>query len=260
MFLTTNLQILGVGTDHPFDLSLWNVADYMIDGFDEEDDNSLHLLQAHLYFRALKHVPFLARLWFSNCKSRQFSIAVESYTEKHFSPVLIKSEMTFAAENEIEDLGVKFNLTTRELNAVLEFEESELDILVKLPHCFPLKLAEISSGTAGGRQAGINEARWRAWLLSISSVMVGLNGTVYDALSLFKKNVTLHFEGIEDCAICYAVISAADRSTPQKRCKTCNHMFHGSCLFKVIFLNLVVQILKRKSMSIMPTAILIRLI
>lgn len=32
------------------------------------------------------------------------------------------------------------------------------------------------------------------------------NGLIVDALSLFKRNVTLHFEGVEACAICYSVV------------------------------------------------------
>jgi len=30
------------------------------------------------------------------------------------------------------------------------------------------------------------------------------NGRIVDGLGLFKKNVTLHFEGQVECAICYS--------------------------------------------------------
>lgn len=33
---------------------------------------------------------------------------------------------------------------------------------------------------------------------------------------MFKRNVTLHFEGVEACAICYSSISVVDRSLPTK--------------------------------------------
>ena len=35
------------------------------------------------------------------------------------------------------------------------------------------------------------------------------NGRIADGLSLFKKNVTLHFEGQVECAICYSYASFA---------------------------------------------------
>lgn len=97
---------------------------------------------------------------------------------------------------------MKVNPKTNEITAAYLIDEAELDINIKLPSCFPLKLVEVAPGTAGGRQAGISEARFRAWLLGISSVMTGQNGSIADGVVLFKKNVKLHFDGMEDCAIC----------------------------------------------------------
>lgn len=34
--------------------------------------------------------------------------------------------------------------------------------------------------------------------------VVSQNGHIVDAISLFKKNITLHFEGQTECAICYS--------------------------------------------------------
>lgn len=78
------------------------------------------------------------------------------------------------------------------------------------------------------------------------------NGRIVDGLGLFKKNVSLHFEGQVECAICYScvqfpvstvtkvwlaslfsVISVTDGSLPKKPCKTCKNRFHAGCLFKV---------------------------
>jgi len=69
---------------------------------------------------------------------------------------------------------------------------------------------------------------------------------------MFKKNVTLHFEGQVECAICYSyapffavlyawllidvecsIISVMDGSLPKKPCKTCKNRFHAACLYKV---------------------------
>jgi Ring finger domain len=144
----------------------------------------------------------------------------------------VSNEIKAAQSKADSELAIRVNTNTFEITAAYTFEEAELDIAIKLPSCYPLKLVEVSSGSAGGRQAGIREERWRGWLLSIASIVIGHNGSISDALVLFKKNVSMHFEGFEDCAICYSVISLADRSTPNKACKVCKHQFHGSCLYK----------------------------
>lgn len=59
------------------------------------------------------------------------------------------------------------------------------------------------------------------------------DGLVLDALTLFKRNVSLHFAGVTECAICYSIISVNDRSLPNRSCKTCDNTFHASCLYKV---------------------------
>lgn len=74
------------------------------------------------------------------------------------------------------------------------------------------------------------------------------NGLILEALTVFKKNVALHFEGVVECAICYSyvwnhsddynadknfsIISLTDRTLPTKPCRTCKNRFHASCLFK----------------------------
>ncbi|KAJ3275119.1 hypothetical protein HDV01_001258 [Terramyces sp. JEL0728] len=232
-FLEMIFDLLNVGTLLPiFDLSNWDIEEFMIEYFDKSSSTAISLMCSHLYLRALKSVPTLIRIWFTECKNRQLVLGVESFTEKCFSKILIANECASLQTHSDDDFSVKFNSNSHEITAAYKFEEAELDIVIKLPPCYPLKLIDISAGTAGGRQAGISEARWRGWLLSITSVITGQNGTVSDAIYLFKKNVKLHFEGIEDCAICYSVISAIDRSTPQKKCRVCKHIFHGSCLFK----------------------------
>lgn len=129
-------------------------------------------------------------------------------------------------------MSVKINLQTNEVACLYTIEDAVLDMNMKLPGCYPLKSIEVSSGSGGGKAAGLQESRWRSWLLSTSSVLTVQNGTVLDAITVFKRNVGLYFEGIEDCAICYSVIGVADRQLPTKGCRVCKNKFHGSCLYK----------------------------
>jgi hypothetical protein len=237
MFLETVLNTLNIGTKKPtINISKWEFNEYVVDGFDGNIEESFHILFAHLYFRALCSVPSLVRSWFSDCTSRQLILSIESFTENYISPLLISKEFQKVQTQSDDDMVIRINTSQIEITASYKIEDAGLDIVIKLPKSYPLKLAEVVSGTYGGRQAGIEETRWRSWLLSVSSVMIGQNGSISDALVLFKKNVSLHFEGLEDCAICYSIISATDRSTPQKKCRVCKHIFHGSCVYKVSFL------------------------
>ncbi|KXN75019.1 hypothetical protein CONCODRAFT_33945, partial [Conidiobolus coronatus NRRL 28638] len=107
-------------------------------------------------------------------------------------------------------------------------DENIIDIHIKIPSNFPLLPVKVD----GKRHSGVPENRWRAWLLNTSAVFVTQNGTVADAIQLFKKNIKLHFDGVEDCTICYSVIGVIDRSLPNRQCKTCKNKFHSACLFK----------------------------
>jgi hypothetical protein len=237
-------DILNVGTKKAtINLSKWEFDEYFVQGFDGDVEDSIYILFGHLYFKALQHVPSLVRNWFTDCSSRQLVLAVEQFTEQYFSPLLIAKEFAAVQTQSDNDMVIRINSSQNEITASYKIEEAGLDIIIKLPKSYPLKLAEVTSGSYGGKQAGIQETRWRSWLLSVSSVMIGQNGSISDALVLFKKNVSLHFEGLEDCAICYSIISATDRSTPQKKCRVCKHIFHGSCVYKVYLINLVVQII-----------------
>lgn len=50
-------------------------------------------------------------------------------------------------------------------------------------------------------QVGVSEGRLRKWLLSISAFLRTQNGSVAEAISLWKRNVDKEFEGREDKCI-----------------------------------------------------------
>jgi hypothetical protein len=232
--------MLGVGTDDKaFNLSSWEFSeDYYMDAFDFESEQSLPLLCAHIYWRSLVLTPSLARIWFSENKNRKLTLAVEDYTRRYFSPILIKKEFK-SLEVQKEPISIVTNLQTNEVTCLYTIEDAVLDMNIKIPGCFPLRLVDVNSGSGGGKSAGLPESRWRSWLLSVSSVLSAQNGSLQDAIEVFKKNVELHFEGIEDCSICYSVIGVIDRQLPTKSCRVCKHKFHGSCLYKWVFYILI---------------------
>ena len=81
-------------------------------------------------------------------------------------------------------------------------------------------------------QVGVPEGRLRKWLLSIAALLRSQNGGLTAAIQLWHKNCQQEFTGLEECPICYSVISPTNGQLPKLTCSTCSKKFHGGCLFK----------------------------
>lgn len=67
--------------------------------------------------------------------------------------------------------------------------------------------------------------------LTPNAVLRSCNGgSVTAALALFKANFNGFLSGLEDCAICYAIVHGRARSLPKQKCNTCKYKFHAECL------------------------------
>ena len=58
------------------------------------------------------------------------------------------------------------------------------------------------------------------------------NGSLVDGLQLWKRNVDKHFEGVDECYICYSVLHGSSYQLPRKQCRTCRKRFHAECLYR----------------------------
>jgi E3 ubiquitin-protein ligase DOA10 len=58
------------------------------------------------------------------------------------------------------------------------------------------------------------------------------DGSVLDALLLWKRNVDKEFQGLEPCPICYSVLAPKTLTLPTLACQTCSNKFHPECLYK----------------------------
>ncbi|KAI5116021.1 hypothetical protein M0805_005027, partial [Coniferiporia weirii] len=235
-FLPNILDLLDIysGRSKPFNLEMWSIEEYFVTLYDSDSLLSAKLLAAHLFYRALLNVPFLISTWWGACKDKQLSSAVASLTTKHYSPVLIASELRHvkdpigAEELSGENWSIKVATGTGEVTASYTVDEEEMEIAVRLPQDYPLHGIEVRDV----RKLGVDDKRWRGWLLAVQQIVTSQNGRIVDGLSMFKKNVTHHFENQTECAICYSIISVSELSLPKKRCKTCKNRFHAGCLYK----------------------------
>ncbi|SPO20293.1 related to RKR1 - RING domain E3 ubiquitin ligase [Ustilago trichophora] len=236
--LPTVFALVGLAdeTRRPFDPSRFVLEEVFLDQIDAESSLTvLQVLAAHVYLRALIHVPTTVRSWWVDIKDRQQSMQISSFTTRHCSPVIANRELSHLREPEAlsklqdEALTIKI-LSTNEVIATYVVDEHPMEIGVKIPPDFPLHGVEIRDI----QRVGITEAKWRSWLLAVQQLITGQNGLIFDALSLFKRNAEVQFQGLDECAICYSIISPMDRSLPTKPCKTCKNKFHAGCLFKWI--------------------------
>ncbi|CDO70174.1 hypothetical protein BN946_scf184774.g2 [Trametes cinnabarina] len=229
----TLLNLYG-GMAKAFKLEIWDVDEFFLDYYSADSPISLRLLTAHVYYRALLLLPSLIRSWLADCRDRQLYTAVASYTSKHFSPALIRTELARVRDPDVtaelsgENISIKVASAVNEVTASFTVDEQQLELTVKLPADWPLHTIEVKES----KHVGVAEDRWRAWELGVQQILTFRSGSIVDGLSFFLKNVTSHFEGIAECAICYSVVNATDGSLPRKPCKTCKNRFHAACLYK----------------------------
>ncbi|CAH7673029.1 hypothetical protein PPACK8108_LOCUS7884 [Phakopsora pachyrhizi] len=217
----------------PKDVSVWGISSFNISDLNE---SSLHstALAAYLYYVSLRVVPSHIRSWWEACRNKQLSKNVAGFTSKFLSPILINHELEKVKDPDLlesltdDKMIIKVSQVAKEVKAIYIVDDETMEIIIRIPNDYPLQPVDVLDV----KKVGVSESTWRAWLLVVQQAIANHNGTIAEALSLFKRNVSLHFEGVEACAICYAIISVVDRSLPSKACKTCRNRFHPSCLYK----------------------------
>ncbi|KAI6158556.1 hypothetical protein EDD17DRAFT_1622088 [Pisolithus thermaeus] len=235
-FIPNIFGILGLlDGKNVFKLDLWSVDEFFLDAYEPADSLSLRLLAAHLYHRALLTVPALIRSWMGDRTDKQLLMRIRNYTSAHFSPEIIKAELMLIRQppesSELlttENLSIKVSSALNEVTASYMVDEQALELAIRMPNDWPLHRLEVHDT----KRVGISDEKWKAWVVGVEQIVWQHNGRIVDGLMLFAKNVTLHFSGQVECAICYSVISVMDSSLPQKPCRTCKNRFHASCLYK----------------------------
>ncbi|KAK9450689.1 uncharacterized protein V1518DRAFT_447605 [Limtongia smithiae] len=227
--------VLSLASGKSVDISKFDFSTFDVDTMFDVPLVELRYIAAHLLYQCLRNVPAIVRRWWSQIRNRHLNLTVENFTQKFLSPVLIDAELqsvqqrladsdTFADD---EHMRVKVLRATHQVTAAYTIDEETMEMIVRLPHNFPLHDVQVD----GVKRVGVREKQWRAWLLASQHVISSKNGNIIDALTLFQRNVNLHFEGVTECAICYSILHQ-DRSLPNKKCQTCKNKFHAGCLFK----------------------------
>lgn len=135
-------------------------------------------------------MPSLIRKWLLECTDRQLSTSIVNYTSQHFSPVIIRNELTqvkspeAAAELVDDNMTIKVAQNVNEVTASYLVDEHHLELTLKLPNDWPLHNIEIKDL----KKVGVLEDRWRAWVLGVQQIIWS---QVSVTNQLFPTNLTL---------------------------------------------------------------------
>ncbi|KAL1893364.1 hypothetical protein Sste5346_006542 [Sporothrix stenoceras] len=250
--LDFTFDVLGHSAAHPLNLEREGLADSAsIIQYDLKtaeaslsDEKHMHQLLVHLYYLTLKYVPGLFKAWYTACRTKQTTVAVEAWTAKYISALVIEEVLDEVAEwgntqgadgaagasasgDDDHEMIIKTNKRAREVVAGYEVDELMLSIALRLPANYPIDNVAV----VGLNRVAVDEKKWQSWLMITQGVIAFANGSLVEGLAAFQRNVLGALKGHTECAICYSIISVEKR-VPEKRCGTCKNMFHRSCLYK----------------------------
>eukprot|EP00737_Agarophyton_chilense_P000612 gb/GEZJ01000680.1/.p1 GENE.gb/GEZJ01000680.1/~~gb/GEZJ01000680.1/.p1 ORF type:complete len:1636 (-),score=254.12 gb/GEZJ01000680.1/:2920-7827(-) len=191
------------------------------------------------FARALQRLPALSREVVTHELERGAASRVEAFVRGNLAPLLIAAEVrkvkewgegigsTVTEEGEGE-LTARGSVAGREVWATYRFSDVTLEIGMRIPDVFPLQTATVEARS----RIGMSEAQWRKTLLGMATLLRAKNGSLAEALALWRRNLDKTFQGAEECPICYSVLHVATAALPKKSCRTCRNSFHSDCLLR----------------------------
>ncbi|MCO5575766.1 hypothetical protein L7F22_029570 [Adiantum nelumboides] len=163
-----------------------------IEGLWPIEEDTVSSLAAGLYGLLLQVLPACVRVWFTGLRDRSAASSVESFTTKFCSPLLLADEFSQVHSSTVADdsLTIKANQGLGEVTVVYKKEEAGMDMIIKMPKCYPLKAVDIECT----KRLGISETRLRKWTLSMAAFLRNQNGAVAEAIQIWRQNVDREFE------------------------------------------------------------------
>lgn len=191
----------------------------------------------YLYTLALKYLPAVVRRWWTNSHPRQKSL-VDKITTAFVSTKLCNDELRALLEKKEkhDSFQINVHMSTREVHATYVIDEARMELIIQLPLNFPLGVVKVNCG----QQIG-DKLQSRVVVMQLSIFLTHQNGSIWDGLSLWKRNLDRKFDGVEECYVCYSVIHQETCQLPKLTCKTCKKKFHGQCLVSIVYFESNIQ-------------------
>lgn len=168
-------HFLGHSRGRPVDVSKFDIQEYVPDTASSPEKDVQWLL-THLYFLALTHLPSLVKSYYLDIRSRQTSLAVENWTAKYISPLIVEASLRAVAEwsaksvsedPEYEKMTVKVGMRSKEINVSYVVDEQTMAMKVVLPEAYPLASAQV----VGVSRVAVKEEKWQSWLRNCQGVI-----------------------------------------------------------------------------------------
>ncbi|KAI5289013.1 hypothetical protein KEM52_000945 [Ascosphaera acerosa] len=227
-------EMLQTPTGKLVDASKFDIRHFEVNQSASEE-RELQWFAIHLYYLCLRYLPSLTTAWWSDSKNRVKG-PVEAWTENHFSPLIIEDALHgvqewYTDQDWSEDdlvMEVKISLNVKEIVASIAVDEDSppSSIAITMPAGYPLHLPAVEGRT----RIAVNDKTWQSWLRTIAGA-IKFQGSLIDALIIYRRNTQGALKGQTECAICYSIVSPSMK-LPNKRCATCKNTFHSDCLFR----------------------------
>lgn len=191
-----------------------------------DDAVSAERYACYVYMLALKHLPAVVRKWWTDSHPRQ-KLLVDKITSVFISSQLCNDELRALLDKKKKNDAFQITVhnSTREARATYVIDEARMELIIQLPINYPLGTVKVTCG----QQIG-DKLQSRVVVMQLSIFLTHQNGSIWDGLSLWKRNLDRKFEGVEECYVCYSVIHQETCQLPKLTCKTCKKRFHGQCL------------------------------
>ena len=203
---------------------------------DAWNETVVELLATHALVRSAQSLPALFREWFSTGLNRAAKEAVTRFVERTACPALLEADVRELGEAVAKHpawnaKGGEFSVTgsaaLRSVQVVSTKDDARLEVAIRFPSNYPLALAEVDVT----RQIGIRPDKWRRWALQMVQLLSKRDGSLIDAVTLWKDAIDKELEGVEPCPVCYSCVDT-ERTLPTHTCSTCKNVFHARCLGK----------------------------
>ena len=152
---------------------LVSYPNFLLPVYEPGRPHTIPVLTAHVYYRALLTIPSLIHAWVSECKDRQLTNIVTTYTSTYFSPVLIRTELEHVRSHATSDgliddsMSIKVAGAVNEVVAAYSVDDHQLEIKIKIPVDWPLHKVEVRDV----KRVGVDESRWRGWVLGVQQII-----------------------------------------------------------------------------------------
>jgi len=194
---------------------------------------TLQHLAIYAIFRTICTLPAMFRTFWSDDCNRVHKTRLSNFIEDRVRSSLIGREMFLIAQAsaagrwKTDEFEVKGSLVSGEVTATLKSDETSIEIRIKLPSSYPLKNVDVSCTS----RIGVSDGRWRRWVLQMIQLLSMQDGSLVDAVMMWKLNIEKELKGVEPCPICYSTLHIKTHCLPTLSCPTCHNKFHSPCLY-----------------------------